>query len=53
MTGPEFREQHGDPAGWMPADFDSFEVIVLTDTAPDFTLVMRQGTAPFPIPTTA
>lgn len=47
MTGTEFRQTHGDPTTWTPADFDSFEVIVLTDAAPDFTLLM-QGTAPFP-----
>ena len=51
MSALDFREQHGDPNTWTTADFETFEHLAETDPLPDFTLVMVQGSAPFPIPT--
>lgn len=51
MTASEFRTAHGDPTDWTPADFETFEHLAEVEPVADFTLHMRQGTAPFPIPT--
>lgn len=34
MTGRQFAAEHGDPADWTPADYDTCQNLALADRSP-------------------